>query len=304
MKISEKPLVSIGMPLYNGNRYIKQSIQAILHQSHANLELIISDDSSEDNSFQILQEFTIKDTRIKLFQHKHLGSIQNFNFVLEKASGEYFIWAAQDDIHHQDFVESLLSLMLQDATVSLVMSDYRNLHTNKTYKIYEPPLFKIAACNESLEYYLKTHNLSLFYGMFRTKILKHIGGYHVDFRPYFKSSDFLTIYKTLLAGKLGFVHRVLFYKRDTGFYTNEYSNLKQKPMSILTTHIVRYALFPVHYIFDFMYGTMYLLCSGLRLDQKIQAQVWLLICTARLFGRYIIKSLQGTFIVLKRILKL
>ena len=171
MKISEKPLVSIGMPLYNGNRYIKQSIQAILHQSHANLELIISDDSSEDNSFQILQEFTIKDTRIKLFQHKHLGSIQNFNFVLEKASGEYFIWAAQDDIHHQDFVESLLSLMLQDATVSLVMSDYRNLHTNKTYKIYEPPLFKIAACNESLEYYLKTHNLSLFYGMFRTKIL-------------------------------------------------------------------------------------------------------------------------------------
>jgi|GEM_PF-6441120 len=305
MSSSKNPLVSVGIPVFNGESYIQASLDSILKQSYPHLEIIISDDQSTDASYQMLQEYARSDNRIKLIQQKkRIGSINNFNFVLKKAQGTYFFWSAQDDIHDTQFVKQLLEKMECDKSITLAMSNYRNVHKNKTYKIYDEPTHALPTISASLNYFLKTHNLSLFYGLYQIEMLKAIGGYHTDWRPYFKSSDFLMIYKTLLLGKLAFVRKILFFKRDSGLYTDEYAHLKTKPFSILSKHILRYGLFPIHYVFDYYYGIIYLLKSDLKIADKIRIIWWLSLCTIRLFGSYILKSVKGVILLLQRFIRL
>jgi len=304
MSISKKPMVSVGIPVCNGEKYIQESLECILNQTYSNLEIIISDDYSKDRSYKILKSYSQNDSRIRLVQQKkRIGSINNFNYVLEKAQGEYFLWVAQDDLHDKEFIKILLDCTQKDKNVTLAMSDYRNIHNNKTFKIYNTPTYKLNSTTDSLRYFLQTHNLSLFYGLFKTSSLKKIGGYHTDNRPYFKSSDFLMIFKTLLLGKLSFVDNVLFYKRDTGMYTDEFSNLRNRPMNILRNKIVRYALFPIHYVFDYIFGISYLLRSDLKIVEKMQVALWLTTCTLRLFAGYIFKSTKGSMILFRRMIR-
>ncbi len=303
MSTSKKPMVSVGIPVCNGEQYIQESLVCILNQTYSNLEIIISDDNSKDKSYKILKSYATTDSRITLVQQKkRIGPINNFNYVLEKARGEYFVWVAQDDLHDKEFIKALLDHMQKDKNVTLAMSDYRNLYKDKTYKVYEAPSHSIKSPTDSLNYFLKTHNLSLFYGLHLTNVLKKIGGYHTDMRPYFGSSDFLMIFKTLLLGNLSFVDKVLFYKRDTGMYTDEFSNLRNRPMNILSNKIVRYALFPIHYVFDCIFGINYLLRSDLKIVDKMQVALWLTKCTFRLFGGYIVKSTKGSMILFRRMI--
>src|SRR6476660_4045378 len=92
-------LVSIGVPVYNGENYLRQALESLLNQSHANIEVIISDNASTDETGRICEEFTKNDCRISYFhQSTNKSAIWNFNFVLRQARGEYFMWAAHDDL--------------------------------------------------------------------------------------------------------------------------------------------------------------------------------------------------------------
>lgn len=305
MSTSKKPLVSVGIPVCNGEAYLSESLDTILHQTHAHLEIIISDDHSADNSYNILKKYAQKDSRIILYrQKKQIKYRNNFNFVLEKASGDFFVWAAQDDIHNPKFIETLLKPMVADGSAQLSMCDYRNISENTSYQVYDPPVDVDLNIENSLKYFLQTHNLSLFYGMFRTSVLKEIGGYHKDKRPFFHSSDFLTIYKTLLKGKLAFTHQILFFKRDTGFFTDEFTHLTRLPWTTLSKNVIRFALFPIHYVYDLLYGASYIFSSKLANPIKIKTLGRLLICTVRLFIVYIRKSTTGTFLLVRRFLNI
>ena len=258
-----KPLVTIGIPVYNGAKYLKDSLNSAINQTYKNIEIIISDDNSTDSSFEILKSFVKQSSHIKIYrQNINLGPIKNFNFVLNKASGQFFTWFAQDDIHDLNFVKKLIDCY-ENRNITSMMSDYRNFIGAKKYKIYEPPNFTIVNNFESVIYFLKSENLSLFYGLHETKFLKNIGGYHRDFRPYFKSSDFLTILKILLVGNFYFVNEVLFLKRDTGYFTNQFENLKKLPFIDLKKNIFRYLLFPIHFIFDLILGIKFIFTSKL-----------------------------------------
>ena len=86
------PLVSIGMPTYNGSKYIRQALVSLINQSYRNFELIISDNASTDNTEAICKEYRRRDKRIKYIrQKKNIGPINNFNFVLKEAKGEYCV---------------------------------------------------------------------------------------------------------------------------------------------------------------------------------------------------------------------
>lgn len=101
------PLVSIGMPVYNGERTIRQALQSILAQSHTHLELCISDNASTDRTREICEEFAQRDPRIRYHrQERNLGAAANFKYVLDQARGNYFMWAAADDLRSPDFVAS------------------------------------------------------------------------------------------------------------------------------------------------------------------------------------------------------
>lgn len=99
-------IVSIGLPVWNGEKQIASVIDSILNQSFQQFELIISDNASFDRTESICREYAKKDNRIKYFrQEKNIGALKNFQFVLTNSIGMYFMWAAADDLRSLDYIQ-------------------------------------------------------------------------------------------------------------------------------------------------------------------------------------------------------
>jgi len=99
------------MPVYNGEEFIRKRLDSILSQTFSDFELIISDDSI-DSTPQICKEYAKKDSRIRyIHQEKKRGWVWNFNFVLKEAKGEYFSWAAADDLWMPNFLERNIQIL-------------------------------------------------------------------------------------------------------------------------------------------------------------------------------------------------
>ena len=125
-------LISIVLCSYNGERFIKEQIDSLLHQTYPNLEIIISDDASTDGTRKILEEYK-NDKRIKLFlQAGNLGPSKNFEFALQQAKGEYIAFSDQDDIWLPGKIEKLYSVigdkLLAYSDSELIREDGKPLH--------------------------------------------------------------------------------------------------------------------------------------------------------------------------------
>lgn len=95
------PKISIGMPVYNGEKFIRQAVTALLEQDFSDFELIIADNASKDGTGAIAREFAAKDGRIRYYRNPtNIGAAPNFQFTLSLARGEYFKWACADDMHY------------------------------------------------------------------------------------------------------------------------------------------------------------------------------------------------------------
>jgi glycosyltransferase involved in cell wall biosynthesis len=102
--------VSIGMPVFNDRLFIRKAIDSLLAQSFTDFELILSDDCSTDGSADICRVYASRDSRIRYIrQEKNLGISRNMEFLLREAKGEYFMWAANDDVWDRDFIRHLLA---------------------------------------------------------------------------------------------------------------------------------------------------------------------------------------------------
>ena len=105
-------LVSIGIPVYNGQNYIRESINSVLSQTFDDFELIISDNASTDDTKEICMEFAGRDSRVRYHRNdENLGYAKNFNKVFELSSGTYFKWIPHDDIIHPTFLEKCIRVM-------------------------------------------------------------------------------------------------------------------------------------------------------------------------------------------------
>jgi glycosyltransferase involved in cell wall biosynthesis len=112
---SASPLVSIGLPVYNGGRHLAQALNALLAQTFSNFEIIISDNASTDDTQTLCQEFVRADQRIRyLRQAKNVGAPRNWSFIVHEARGQYFKWASANDYCSEAFVEECLQALLSD----------------------------------------------------------------------------------------------------------------------------------------------------------------------------------------------
>jgi glycosyltransferase involved in cell wall biosynthesis len=113
--MSEKnlnPIVSIGLPVFNGEKTIHKTIEAVLSQTLTNFELIISDNASTDNTSNICKEYKKKDKRVRYIrQENNIGPWRNFNFVLNKATCNYFVWTAADDCMSNNYLENNIKVI-------------------------------------------------------------------------------------------------------------------------------------------------------------------------------------------------
>lgn len=118
-------LVSIVLPTYNGEKYIKEAIESILAQSYSLFELVIVDDCSTDNTYSIVKKYIEKDQRIKLIHNsinKKLPASLNVGFAVAK--GSYYTWTSDDNRYKKDAIEALVKTIEEKPHCDLVFSDY------------------------------------------------------------------------------------------------------------------------------------------------------------------------------------
>lgn len=114
------PKISLGMPVFNGKNYIEQAIRSILEQTYSDFELIISDNASDDGTEDICRYYTGIDDRVRYFRNDtNIGAAKNFNHTVLHAKGEFFKWAAHDDMLAPDYLNLCLQVLENDESLIL-----------------------------------------------------------------------------------------------------------------------------------------------------------------------------------------
>jgi glycosyltransferase involved in cell wall biosynthesis len=120
-KVGQGPRVSLGMPVFNAERYLEEALESLLGQSFDDFELVISDNASTDKTGDICRAYMAKDERIKYFcMRQNYGLIDNFNNVFRLSNGEYFKWAASDDVCNRDYLLRAVQALDDDPSTVLV----------------------------------------------------------------------------------------------------------------------------------------------------------------------------------------
>src|SRR5687768_5251167 len=103
-------LVSVGLPVYNGARYLRSALESLVTQDYDNFEIIISDNASEDETEAICRDFAARHGRIRYYRaEQNMGPVWNAVRVYEAARGEYFLLAAHDDLRHPQYLSRCVS---------------------------------------------------------------------------------------------------------------------------------------------------------------------------------------------------
>ncbi len=117
-----QPLVSICIPVYNGERYLAECLASALAQTYDNCEIIVSDDSSSDGSWAIAEEFAVRSRfPFRLFHHTPSGIGGNWNYCVAQAHGEYIKFLFQDDLLIPGCVDALVASAESDPEIGLVI---------------------------------------------------------------------------------------------------------------------------------------------------------------------------------------
>lgn len=124
-------LVSVIIPVYNTEKYIGKAVESILQQTYKNLELILVDDASTDNTYQILKAYAEKDVRIRLYRNeKNLGMMPNWNNALQYVTGKYWAKLDADDWWQENFIEDCYNIISKDDTIGMVCGRYVYIDEN------------------------------------------------------------------------------------------------------------------------------------------------------------------------------
>lgn len=169
------PLVSVVLPVFNGEVYLKAAVESILSQSYINFELIVIDDGSADNSFQILNG--VKDARTQLARHSNRGLAATLNKGIELARGEYIVRQDQDDLSFPDRLAKQVAYMESHPECALVGTWAQIMQGDRLMERYH----RHPACPSELRYQLLFNNPFVHSSvMLRKSALEAVGGYSTD----------------------------------------------------------------------------------------------------------------------------
>ncbi len=169
------PRVSIGLPVYNGENFLAEAVDSLLAQSFIDLELIISDNASTDRTEEICRDYADRDRRVRYFRNQaNVGAAPNYNRTFFLATGEYFKWAAHDDVCCPEFLRKCVHALDEDP--DLVLSYPRASTIDSSGKRIKdwPPRPGLAAAAVHLRFRealapVETHPI---WGLMRSEILR------------------------------------------------------------------------------------------------------------------------------------
>jgi len=202
------PLVSVGIPTYNRPDGLKRTLSCICGQTYRNLEIIISDNCSPDQAImQVVEEMMQQDSRIiYVRQEKPLPIHGNFKYVLERASGEFFMWAADDDEWDEFFIEQCLKELQKHNAVSVMShfeTSFRFEGRKENGKV--PPLDVDNTYAQNVSAFLSCVSPSLIYGLHRRNC---IGFFLQD--EFFDFYDCYFVLRLTLTGPVSVIAPVLY----------------------------------------------------------------------------------------------
>jgi glycosyltransferase involved in cell wall biosynthesis len=204
------PLVSIGLPVYNGETTLREALDSLLEQDYMNTELIISDNASTDGTERICLEYAARDARVRYYRNeRNIGASENFNRVVDLSVGKYFTWAADDDWRHPSHIRKCVELLERNPRAVLCSTGF-TIHDESGVKrvpahnfIHAPSENVAKRVYQLLSY--DEHAISM-YGVNRTDLLRQIA----RLKPVW-GSDVLCLHGSILA-----VPEVLFsYRRNS-----------------------------------------------------------------------------------------
>jgi len=169
----KKPLISVIMSVFNGEKYLRDSINSILNQTYRDLEFIIINDGSTDGSIEVIQEIEERDNRIVLIDRENKGLIASLNECIHLAKGEYLVRMDADDISMPNRIEEQLQFMVENPDVSVLGSYVEIFGYEVKSSIWKLPikdqalkarlLFTVAFCHPSVMYKKEIFNEAGFY---------------------------------------------------------------------------------------------------------------------------------------------
>lgn len=209
------PRVSIGMPLFNGERYMRESIDSILTQTFEDLELIISDNASTDATREIVLDYAARDPRIRYYRNEHnMGAAYNYNRVIELAEGEYFKHAAYDDILSPTNIQRCVEELNRYPTCVLAYTMMMTIDENGR-PIEELPASLDLRQPSAWRRYVEFNRVmdpgrmcDPVFGLFRTSVLRQ-----TRMLQRFMSADVFLLLEMTLRGEIHEIPECLFFER-------------------------------------------------------------------------------------------
>jgi len=160
--------VSVGLPTYNRAGYLRKAIESVLAQDYPEIQLIVSDNASTDDTAAVCRPFHDGGRLVYVRQERNVGPVENYSAVLRRADGEFFMWLGDDDEVSENYVSSCVSILMEDAQVSLA-TGLAVHHRDGLVEFREAPLELVEpdAARRVARYYRRLHGNSVFYGLMR-----------------------------------------------------------------------------------------------------------------------------------------
>jgi len=212
-KVGSRPRVSIGVPVFNGERYLPQALDSILAQTYQDFELVISDNGSTDGTEAICRRYAAADSRIRYYRHATTrGVTWNFRQVVLRSSGEYFMWVAADDKLAPDYVQRCVEVLDRESQVVLCYCRSVDMDEDGRFLRREEPELDTGAPRPHQrfrELIRMDHNCAALFGLIRADVLKRTP-IHGDFAD----SDRSVLAELALYGKYYQIPDDLFFHHD------------------------------------------------------------------------------------------
>jgi glycosyltransferase involved in cell wall biosynthesis len=211
--VNSSPKVSIGLPVYNGEKYLKQTIDAILAQTFKDFELIISDNASTDSTQDICLQYAQFENRIKYYRNeKNLGAAPNHNRVYDFAKGDYFKWSGYDDIIAPDYLSRCVETLDHNPDVVLcipktILIDENGLIISEFD--YQADASSSFPHRRFVNFLLKNRSGNFMYGLMRSKSIAQ-----TSLHGSYPSADLVLIAELAFYGKFSILPERLFFRRN------------------------------------------------------------------------------------------
>ncbi len=232
-----KKLVSIIIPVYNVEKYIRICLDSVLNQTYENIEIILVDDGSTDASSSICDEYANKDLRIKVIHKKNEGVSIARNVGIDIATGDYLCFADSDDILMPDYVEYLMWMIEQnDVEIAVTTSFFTTFEKSKSYKDNINNVSGEDAVAAILYYHIP---IGCYCKMFSRRFLNVN---HIRFLPdvYIGEGFNFNVEAFSRAKKVAIGHKkVYYYRRDNMGSAMTYFKIEKARMALKAIDIIR-----------------------------------------------------------------